>query len=165
MPTLVLLIVYAVLYTPQAMLLAYADGAEHRLPNRQVLALTTTVTVALAVTALALPQLRAPLQAALVLAAVVTVAAVLIALFAPPLLGMGDAKCCFVVTLMATVLGGDVLLAGAASATLLAGLFGSAVMLRSRTPGTAIPVGPILLAAPALGLITGPWLTSATGIS
>lgn len=164
MSTLLPLAVFITVYVPQAVLLAHCDGAEHRLPNRRVLMLTGTVTGALAACAVAVPTLRAPLWSALVLATALGVLAVVLALVAAPLLGMGDAKCSFVVVLMAATLGGPVLIAGTICAVLLAGGFGVAVMARDRRAGTAIPVGPVLLAVPALGLVTEPLLRHALGV-
>lgn len=157
------LVVLLVVYVPQAVLLARWDGAEHRLPNRSVLILTVTVSASLLLHA-AVTGAWPALRAAAVTALVCGVLAVLVALVAPPVLGMGDAKCVPVVVLMAAVLGGDVLLSGALLAALLAGAAGLMVGLRSGV-GAAVPIGPVLLALPALGVIGAPALRGALGIS
>ena len=157
------LLALAAAYVPPASVLAWVDVREHRLPNRWVATLTVLVAVVLALIALLQPALRPTMRSAAVLAVVIGMGAVLVALLAPSVLGMGDAKTVPVVVLMSASLGGEVLIAGLLSAALLAGLLGAAVMLVSRRAGVRFAVGPVLLAAPFLGLLGAPLVASALG--
>src|SRR5699024_895689 len=87
-----LLAVLLVVYLPPAVVLSWADGREHRLPDRWVGLLTGGVAAALLALSLIQPGLRAEVRVAAVLALVLGFGAVLVALFAPGVLGMGDAK-------------------------------------------------------------------------
>ena len=152
-----------VVYLPPAAVLAWHDGRSHRLPNRWVAGLSGAVVLALAVLALLAPTLRPALWTAAALALVLGAGALAVGLAAPSLLGMGDAKTVPVVVLMSASLGGEVLIAGLLGAALLAGLLGAAVMLVSRRAGVRFAVGPVLLAAPFLGLLGAPLVASALG--
>lgn len=152
-------------YTPQAMVLAHHDGATHRLPNRNVALLTLTVASALAITALALPELRQRALDGAVLALVLGAFAILFALLAPSALGMGDAKSMPVVVLISAVLGAEVLIAGAVAAMALSALAGIALLLRGRDRRARVPVGPMLLAVPHLGVLGAPLVQRALGIA
>jgi leader peptidase (prepilin peptidase)/N-methyltransferase len=155
--------VLLVVYLPPGAVLAWHDGRSHRLPNRWVAVLTTGVALALALLALLDPSLRPTLTTAAVLALVLGLGAIVVGLAAPSLLGMGDAKTVPVVVLMSAALGGEVLLAGLLAAALLAGLLGAVVMLVTRRAGARFAVGPVLLAAPFLGLLGAPLVAAALG--
>lgn len=158
-----LLAVLLVAYLPPAAVLAWHDGTSHRLPNRWVAALTVSVSLALVVLALLVPPLRPSLSSAAVLALVLGAGAILVGLAAPSLLGMGDAKTVPVVVLMSAALGGEVLIAGLLGSMLLAGILGGVVLLVSRRAGARFAVGPVLLAAPFLGLLGAPLVNGALG--
>ncbi|MFC7374517.1 MULTISPECIES: hypothetical protein [unclassified Brachybacterium] len=160
---LIPLVVLLVLYLPPALVLAWVDGREHRLPNPWVGSMTAAVAAALAITAAAVPALRGGLRTAVVLALVLGVGAILIALVAPALLGMGDAKTVPVVVLMCTALGGDVLIAGLLGIALVAGAAGTVVVAVTRRAGVRFALGPVLLAGPFLGLLGAPVVRSALG--
>ncbi|MGO1388910.1 hypothetical protein [Brachybacterium alimentarium] len=159
------LAVLLVVYLPPALVLAWVDGREHRLPNRWVGVLTLGVLVALTLEGAVLPAQRQTLRVALVLALVLGVGAVLLALLAPPLLGMGDAKTLPVVVLMSAALGGEVLIASLLGIALLSGAAGAAAILWTRRSGVRFAVGPLLLAGPFLGLLGAPWVRAALGTS
>lgn len=161
--TLLPLAVLVLVYLPPALVLAWVDGREHRLPNRWVGGLTLTVTLALALGALAVPALREDLRAAMLLALVLGLGAVLLALIAPPLLGMGDAKTLPVVVLMSAALGAEVLLAALLGIAVVSGGAGVAVMVVTRRAGVRFAVGPVLLAGPFLGLLGAPLVRAALG--
>lgn len=161
--TLLPLAVLALVYLPPALVLAWVDGREHRLPNRWVGGLTLAVTVALASGGLVVPGLREGLRAAAVLALVLGLGAILLALIAPPLLGMGDAKTLPVVVLMSAALGGEVLIAALLGIAVVSGAVGAAVMITTRRSGVRFAVGPVLLAGPFLGLLGAPLVRVALG--
>lgn len=150
-------------YLPPAVVLAWVDGREHRLPNRWVGILTAVVVLALGVLALVRPELREDLRTAAVLALVLGAGAILLALLSPALLGMGDAKTLPAVVLMAAALGGEVLIAALLGIALLGGVLGAAVMTVTRRPGVRFAVGPVLLAGPFLGLLGAPLVAGALG--
>lgn len=152
-----------VVYLPPAVVLAWIDGREHRLPNRWVGVLSALVVAALALVALVEPALRSQVGTALVLGLVAGVAAVLMALLAPSLLGMGDAKTVPVVVAMSAVLGGQVLIAALLGVAVLGGLIGAVVLAVSRRPGARFAFGPVLLAGPFLGLLGAPLVARALG--
>lgn len=152
-----------VVYLPPAVVLAWIDGREYRLPNRWVGVLTALVVTALALVALVEPALRSQMRTALVLGLVAGVAAVLMALLAPSLLGMGDAKTVPVVVAMSAALGGEVLIAALLGIAVLGGLIGAVVLAISRRAGTRFAFGPVLLAGPFLGLLGAPLVARALG--
>lgn len=164
-PDVLVLAVLALVYLPPALVLAWVDGREHRLPNRWVAGLTGAVALSLALVALARPGLREGLGTAAVLALVLGVAAILLALLAPTLLGMGDAKTLPAVVLMAGALGGDVLMAALLGIMLLGGALGGAVLALTRRAGTRFAMGPVLLAGPFLGLLGAPLVRAALGLA
>ena len=155
--------VLLVIYLPPALVLAWVDGREHRLPNRWVAALTIGVSLALGVLAVALPTLRSGLATAAVLALVLGIGTIVVALAAPQLLGMGDAKTVPVVVLMSAALGGDVLIGALLGITLVGGLIGTAVLMVTRRAGVRFALGPVLLAGPFLGLLGAPLVRAALG--
>lgn len=155
--------VLLVVYLPPAMVLSWVDAAEHRLPNRWVALLSSTVSAALLLLGLLVPTLRDDLRVALVLALVLGVGAILVALAAPGLLGMGDAKTLPVVVLMSAALGGEVLLAALLGIALLGGVLGMLVLAVTRRPGARFAMGPVLLAGPFLGLLGAPLVRAALG--
>ncbi|GAA1487718.1 hypothetical protein [Brachybacterium sacelli] len=161
--TLLPLAVLGLVYLPPALVLAWVDGREHRLPNRWVGGLTLAVSAALAGVALAVPALREELRTAAVLALLLGLGAILLALIAPPLLGMGDAKTVPVVVLMSTALGGEVLLGALLGIAVLSGAAGAVVMVLTRRAGVRFAVGPVLLAGPFLGLLGAPLVRAALG--
>lgn len=152
-----------VVYLPPALVLAWVDAREHRLPNRWVGGLTAAVCAALTVIAVMLPDQREVLRAALVLALVLGVGAVVVALVAPPLLGMGDAKTLPVVVLMSAAFGAEVLIAALLGIAIVSGVAGAGVILAARRAGVSFAVGPILLAGPFLGLLGAPLVRAALG--
>ncbi len=158
-----LLGVLLLVYVPQAAMLAWIDASAHRLPNRRVAVLTGTTLLAVLLCALVQPALLPSLRVALVLAAILGFSAILIALLAPALLGMGDAKTTPVVVLMACALGGEVFIAGALGAMVLAAVLGVVVLARTGRADVRIPAGPMLLACPCLGLLGAPLIASALG--
>lgn len=160
---MIILAVLVLVYLPPALVLAWVDGREHRLPNRWVGALSVGVGSALLLVALMRPDLRDGLTTALVLALVLGVGAILLALIAPPLLGMGDAKTLPVVVGMSAALGGDVLIAAGLAVAVVSGAAGAAVMAVTRRAGVRFAVGPILLAGPFLGLLGAPVVRGALG--
>lgn len=155
--------VLLVVYLPHAVLLAWADGREHRLPNPLVASLTLSLTVCLGLLALLVPSVRQDLKVAAVLALLLGVGAILIALVAPPLLGMGDAKTLPAVVAMTAAFGGQQLIAGVLGIMLLAGLAGTVVLVATRRAGVRFAVGPVLLAGPFLGLLGAPLVDAALG--
>ncbi|MGP9536920.1 hypothetical protein ACT3SP_02865 [Brachybacterium sp. AOP43-C2-M15] len=159
-----LIAVLLVVYLPPAVVLAWVDGREHRLPNRWVGGLTAGVGLALLALAVGVPALRPALVTAAVLAVVLGLGAVLVALVAPSALGMGDAKTLPVVVLMAGALGGEVLIASLLGIALLAGAVGTVVVVVSRRAGARFALGPVLLAGPFLGLLGAPLVRGALGI-
>lgn len=158
-----LIAVLLVVYLPPALVLAWVDGREHRLPNRWVAALTAAVAASLLLCALLVPALREDLRTAAVLALVAGAAAILVSLLAPPLLGMGDAKTLPVVVLISAALGGEVLIAGLLGIALVGGAVGTAVILVTRRGGVRFALGPVLLACPFLGLLGAPVVSAALG--
>lgn len=158
-----LIAVLLVVYLPPALVLAWVDGREHRLPNRWVAGLTVAVGAALLLIGLLVPELRADLRTAVVLALVGGAAAILLSLLAPPLLGMGDAKTLPVVVLISAALGGEVLIAGLLGIALVGGAVGTAVLLVTRRGGVRFALGPVLLACPFLGLLGAPAVGAALG--
>ncbi|MGY5764578.1 hypothetical protein ACXET9_05170 [Brachybacterium sp. DNPG3] len=158
-----LLAVLAIAYLPPAVVLSRIDAMEHRLPNRWVLLLTASTGTGLGALALLQPAARPGLRAALVLAVLLGLGAIVIALIAPPLLGMGDAKTVPVVVLASASLGGEALVGAMLGAILLAGALGALVLAVSRRPGTRFALGPVLLAAPFLGLLGAPTVSAALG--
>lgn len=160
---MITLVVLVLVYLPPALVLAWVDGREHRLPNRWVAGLSAGVTAALLLTAVMRPDLRDGLTSALVLALAVGAGAVLLALIAPPLLGMGDAKTLPVVVAMSAALGGDVLIAAGLGIAVVSGIAGAAVMAVTRRAGVRFAVGPVLLAGPFLGLLGAPLVRGALG--
>lgn len=157
------LAVLLVVYLPPAVVLAWVDGREHRLPNRWVAMLTGGVGLTLLAIALLQPGQRPVLLTAAVLAAALGAGAILLALLAPPVLGMGDAKTVPVVVAMSAALGGEVLLAALLGIALLAGGIGTVVVLVTRRPGARFALGPVLLAGPFLGLCGAPMVAAALG--
>lgn len=153
------------IYLPPALVLAWIDGREHRLPNSWVGGLTLAVSVALLLEAVLIPASRSTLSTAALLALLIGAGAILLALVAPPLLGMGDAKSVPVVVLMSAALGGDVLLASLLGIAVISGLAGGAVMIVTGRAGVSFAVGPILLAGPFLGLLGAPVIGAALGTS
>lgn len=164
-PDALVLAVLALVYLPPALVLAWVDGREHRLPNRWVAGLTVALVLSLALVALARPGLREVLGTAAVLAAALGAAAILLALLAPTLLGMGDAKTLPAVVLMAGALGGDVLLGALLGIMLLGGALGAVVLAFTGRPGTRFAMGPVLLAGPFLGLLGAPLVRAALGLA
>lgn len=158
-----LIAVLLVVYLPPALVLAWVDGREHRLPNRWVAALTAAVGASLLLCALLVPALREDLRTAAVLALVAGAGAILVSLLAPPLLGMGDAKTLPVVVLISAALGGEVLIAGLLGIALVGGAVGTAVILVTRRAGVRFALGPVLLACPFLGLLGAPVVSAALG--
>ena len=158
-----LLAVLLVVYLPPAVVLSWADGREHRLPNRWVGILTGGVAAALLALSLIQPGLRAEVRVAAVLALVLGFGAVLVALFAPGVLGMGDAKTLPVVVLMSAALGGEVLIAALLGIALLSGVLGIVVIAVTRRAGVRFALGPVLLAGPFLGLLGAPLVRAALG--
>lgn len=158
-----LIAVLLVVYLPPALVLAWVDGREHRLPNRWVAGLTVAVGATLLLIGLLVPELRADLRTAVVLALVGGAAAILLSLLAPPLLGMGDAKTLPVVVLISAALGGEVLIAGLLGIALVGGAVGTAVLLVTRRGGVRFALGPVLLACPFLGLLGAPAVGAALG--
>ncbi|MGO1976100.1 hypothetical protein [Brachybacterium tyrofermentans] len=150
-------------YLPPALVLAWIDGREHRLPNAWVGGMTLAVSAALLLEATLLPSVRGTLRTAALLALLLGAGAILLALVAPPLLGMGDAKTLPVVVLMSAALGGDVLLASLLGIAVISGLAGGIVMLATRRSGVRFAVGPFLLAGPFLGLLGAPLVGAALG--
>lgn len=148
------LAVLLVVYLPPAVVLAWVDGREHRLPNRWVAMLTGGVGLSLLAIALLQPGQRRVLLTAAVLAAALGTGAILLALLAPPVLGMGDAKSVPVVVAMSAALGGEQHLAGG---------IGTVVVLVTRRPGVRFALGPVLLAGPFLGLCGAPMVAAALG--
>lgn len=157
------LAVLVLVYLPPAMVLAWVDARERRLPNRWVGGMSLAVTGALLLAALVAPQLRPGVRSGVVLAVVLGIGAVVLALFVPALLGMGDAKALPVVVLMSTALGGEVLIAALLAIALLGGIAGAGVMVISRRTGQRFAVGPVLLAGPFLGLLGAPLVGAALG--
>ncbi len=158
-----LIAVLLVVYLPPAAVLAWHDGSSHRLPNRWVAVLTVGVGLALALLAVLVPSLRPSLSSAAILALVLGLGAIVVGLAAPSLLGMGDAKTVPAVVLMCAALGGEVLLAGLLGTAVLAGLLGAVIVLVTRRAGVRFAVGPVLLAAPFLGLLGAPLVAAALG--
>lgn len=150
-------------YLPPALVLSWIDGREQRLPNRWVATLTIAVTAALGLSALLVPSLRPAIRTAAVLAIVLGVGAIIIALFAPALIGMGDAKTLPVVVMMSATLGGEVLIATLLGIALLGGIIGIVVIAATRRAGERFAFGPVLLAGPFLGLLGAPAVTVALG--
>ncbi|MGP9681266.1 MULTISPECIES: hypothetical protein [unclassified Brachybacterium] len=150
-------------YLPPALVLAWIDVREHRLPNAWVGGLTLAVSVALLLEAVLMPAARSTLRTAAVLALLLGIGAILLALLAPSLLGMGDAKTLPVVVLMSAALGGDALLASLLGIAVISGLAGAVVMIVTRRPGVRFAVGPVLLAGPFLGLLGAPLVRAALG--
>lgn len=163
MSFLLLCAVLLVIYLPPALVLAWVDGREHRLPNRWVGLLTGGVGLGLAVLALMVPALRPGLATAAVLALVLGFGAILVALLAPPLLGMGDAKTVPVVVLMSAALGGEVLIGALLGIALVGGVVGMVVLGVTRRAGVRFALGPVLLAGPFLGLLGAPLVRAALG--
>lgn len=161
-PFSILLVLLGV-YLPQSVVLARHDGAEHRLPNRNVALLTVTTFVCVLVAAVFDPDIARALRPSLGLAVLAGAGAILLALLAPALIGMGDAKTVFVVVLLALLCGGPVLIAGALASCLLAAVAGALVLAAARDRTVRIPVGPMLLAMPFLGLLGAPLVSSALG--
>ena len=155
--------VLLVAYLPPAVVLSWVDGAEHRLPNRWVGALTAAVGAALLVLGMLLPPLREDLRVAAVLAIVLGLGAIVVALFAPMVLGMGDAKTLPVVVLMSGSFGGEVLIAALLGVALLSGALGVLVMAVTRRSGVRFALGPVLLSGPFLGLLGAPLVRAALG--
>lgn len=160
---LLLCAVLLVIYLPPALVLAWVDGREQRLPNREVAVLSCAVGLALAVLALAVPALRSGLATAAVLALVLGLGAILVALLAPPLLGMGDAKTVPVVVLMSAALGGEVLIGALLGIALMGGMIGMVAIGVTRRTGVRFALGPVLLAGPFLGLLGAPLVRAALG--
>lgn len=157
------LAVLMVAYLPPAVVLSRIDAVHQRLPNRWVGGMSLAVSSALLLAAVLDPTLRAPLRSAAVIALVLGFAAILVALVAPSLIGMGDAKTVPVVVLMATVLGGEVLLGALLGIAVVGGVVGAVVLLASRRAGQRFPFGPVLLAGPFLGLLAAPLVAGALG--
>jgi leader peptidase (prepilin peptidase) / N-methyltransferase len=162
-PSTLVTLVLVLVYLPPALVLAWVDGREHRLPNRWVGSLTGGVALSLLVVAVLVPELRGDLRTAAILALLLGAGAILVALVAPPLLGMGDAKTLPVVVLMSTALGGEVMIAGLLGSALLGGIAGAVVMAVTRRAGVRFAVGPLLLAGPFLGLLGAPLVRLALG--
>lgn len=163
MTFLLLCAVLLVIYLPPALVLAWVDGRERRLPNRWVALLTGAVCLALAVLAVVVPSLRPGLAAAAVLALVLGLGAIMVALLAPPLLGMGDAKTVPVMVLMSAALGGEELIGALLGITLVGGVTGLVVLGVTRRAGVRFALGPVLLAGPFLGLLGAPLVRAALG--
>ena len=140
-----LLAVLLVVYLPPAVVLSWADGREHRLPNRWVGILTGGVAAALLVLSLIQPGLRAEVRVAAVLALVLGFGAVLVAV------------------LMSAALGGEVLIAALLGIALLSGVLGMVVIAVTRRAGVRFALGPVLLAGPFLGLLGAPLVRAALG--
>ena len=160
---LLLCAVLLVIYLPPALVLAWVDGRERRLPNRWVALLTGAVGLALAVLALMVPALRPGLATAAVLALALGLGAILVSLLAPPLLGMGDAKTVPVVVLMSAAFGGEALIGALLGIALAGGVIGMVVLGVTRRAGVRFAWGPVLLAGPFLGLLGAPLVRAALG--
>lgn len=150
-------------YTPLAVMLAVADARTRRLPNPLVAALSAGIGVIAAVTAVVSPTSRSLVLTGLVLAALTGIACIAIALVSPGVLGMGDAKTVPAVVLACTLLGWDVLVGGLLGIAVLGGLTGIVVLVRARSMSATFPYGPVLLAAPFLGLLLAPVVRGALG--
>ncbi|GAA4527164.1 hypothetical protein GCM10023160_22980 [Brachybacterium paraconglomeratum] len=161
---LLLCAVLLVVYLPPALVLAWVDGREQRLPNHWVALLTGAVGLALALLALAVPALRPGMSTAALLALVLGLGAIVVALLAPPLLGMGDAKTFPVVVLMSAALGGEVLIAALLGIAVVGGVIGMLVLGVTRRAGVRFALGPVLLAGPFLGLLGAPLVRAALGM-
>lgn len=150
-------------YLPPALVLSAIDAREHRLPNRLLGRMSGGTLGGLLLVAAAVPAQRGAVRTALVLGLVAGVAAVVLALVAPSLLGMGDAKALPAVVAVSAALGGEVLIGGLLAAAVLAGLAGAMVLAVARRGGVRFPLGPILLAAPFLGIVAAPLVRQALG--
>lgn len=164
-PALPALCVLLLVFCPQAVALAWVDGREHRLPNRQVALLTASTAAALGLLAAFSPELRSLLGTGAVLALACAVGGIGVALVAPQLIGMGDAKTAPVVVLMSAALGPYVLIAAVLGVLLVGGAAGAAAWAVTRRADARFAFGPVLLAGPFLGLLAGPLVAAALGSS
>lgn len=153
-----------VAYLPLAGALSVIDLREHRLPNRLVLALTAAVALVLGTTALLVPGARGIVALAAILGGATAVVGIAIALLTPHLLGMGDAKTAPAVVATATALGWDVLAGGLLGTALLGGIAGIVTLARTGDARARFAYGPVLLAAPLLGLLLAPLVRGALGV-
>ena len=153
-----MLVPLLLVHLPQAVLLAITDVRELRLPNRPVAVLTATTLLSVLAVAAVDPAVRPVLPFAFGAAAVMGLIAIVTALVCPVLLGMGDAKTLPAVVLLSAVLHPLVLIGGLIGILTVGAAIG-AVILFIRGPRARFAFGPVLLAAPFLGLLLAPCLT------
>lgn len=162
MPLLVPLLL-SLAYLPWAIALSLADAREHRLPNPLVLRLSLTMTVLGGACAVLLPPTRGQLAWAAGIALVLGAAAVLGALIAPGTIGMGDAKILPAVAFLACAWSIETGIGALFGGIVLAGALGAMTLARSRRADSRFALGPVLLAAPFVGILLTPLVRSALG--
>ncbi|MGQ4554013.1 hypothetical protein ACUIAJ_07785 [Dermabacteraceae bacterium CCM 9519] len=157
LPFLLSLLIYAG-YLPLALWLAIVDVREHRLPNRQVLALNLWVFLCLAVSWFAVPAAGTLILFSAAAALLAGIGAVTLSLFFPSLLGMGDAKALPAVVALGLLGGPFSALAGFLWLLAVAGCWALLSLLRGNS---RIPLGPALLSAPPMGAVLASHLQGA----
>jgi leader peptidase (prepilin peptidase)/N-methyltransferase len=141
--------------------LALIDLDVHKLPNAIVLPAYAVGAILLGASAILSGDLVG-LGRAAIGAAVSFAFYFVLALVKPGGMGFGDVKLAGVLGLYLAFVGWDALVVGMASAFVLGGVFGVALLVSRRaTRGTGIPFGPWMLAGAWVGILAGGQLTSA----
>ncbi len=161
---LLAVVVLLVVYVPHAVALSVVDVREHRLPNRVVGSLTVSVLAVLGAAAAVAAPARPAVLFAIAVGLVAALAGIAIALVGPQLLGMGDAKTAPAALVTSAALGWDVLVAGLLGIAVVGGTIGIVLLVATRDATARFAYGPVLLAAPLLGLVTAPLVRGALGV-
>lgn len=162
-PALLVAVLLSIAYLPFAIVLSAIDVRQQRLPNAVVLRLSLTLLVLGVALAVLVPAARGRLAWAAGIALVLGAGAIGAALLSPGAIGMGDAKTLPAVVFLSCVWSIEAGIGALLGGALLAGALGAAAWWRTGRAGTRFALGPVLLAAPFLGVLLAPAVRSVLG--